>query len=180
MNEMYFYVIGIIILIIYIIQIYNKFITLKNRVKTQWGQVNVQLKKRNNLIPELVSIVKAYSKFERTTLKEITILRSAGNKSNNINKKYAINERIKNLMSHIFIIAENYPTLKSNGNFLKLQEEITEIEDKIAFSRQFYNDTVFKYNNLLQSFPNSIIGKIFRFKLSNFFDYNEEYKGVNF
>lgn len=173
---------GLIIILggIYFAIIYNKFIGLANRVTNAWAQINVQLKKRSDLIPQLVNIVKGYSKYEKKTLTEITKLRTAITSTKSIPKKYTLNKEIGNMFTKFFIIAENYPSLKANENFKLLQEEISEIEDKIAFTRQFYNDVVFKYNTLLLSFPSSIVGKIMKLKQKHSFDEKTNYKGVEF
>ncbi len=170
----------IIIMGVFSILIYNSFISLKNRVSNAWAQVNVQLKKRSDLIPKLVQVVKGYSKYEKSTLTEITRLRTSINKSNSITKKYELNQKISKMVDKFFIVAENYPELKANQNFLLLQEELSDVEDKIAYSRQFYNDVVFKHNTRLQSFPYSIIGNLMRLKPAEPFSEKSDYKGVSF
>lgn len=167
-------------LLVYSILTYNRFVSLNNRVINSWAQINVQLKKRSDLIPKLVQIVKGYSKYEKETLKEITELRSSINTARSVNKKYELNKKIGKMVDKFFVIAENYPSLKANKNFLQLQEELSDVEDKIAFTRQFYNDTVYKYNNLLQSFPSSIIGKLMKLDKKESFNQKVDYEGVKF
>lgn len=176
------YVIGgiIVIILAYVVITYNSFISLNNRVTNSWAMINVQLKKRSDLIPVLVNLVKGYAKYEKSTLTEVTKLRSMINSSKSVSKKYELNNQISKIIGKFFIIAENYPSLKANENFLQLQNELSDVEDKIAYSRQFYNDVVFKYNNLLQSFPSSIIGKLMKFAKKESFDEKTDYKGVNF
>ena len=170
--------IGVIIL--FSIIIYNDFISLNNRVINAWAQVNVQLKKRSDLIPKLVQVVKGYSKYEKSTLSEITKLRTSIDKNKSVSKKYELNKKIGRIVDKFFIIAENYPKLKANENFLLLQKELSDVEDKIAFTRQFYNDTVFKFNTKLQSFPNNIIANLMNLKKKEGFDDNIDYSGVKF
>jgi LemA protein len=171
---------GIALVLIYSVITYNSFISLNNRVINSWAQVNVQLKKRSDLIPTLVNIVKGYSRYEKKTLTEITKLRASITKSKSIKKKYELNKKISRIVDSFFVIAENYPKLKANENFLQLQEELSDVEDKIAFTRQFYNDVVYKYNNKLQSFPSSIIGRLMKLKKKDSFDEKTSYKGVSF
>ncbi|MBN1923888.1 MAG: LemA family protein [Nanoarchaeota archaeon] len=174
--------VGLVIIgvIIFSILVYNSFITLNNRVSNAWAQINVQLKKRSDLIPKLVQVVKGYSKYEKTTLTEITKLRTAIDNSKSVSKKYELNQEINKLITRFFIVAENYPELKANENFKLLQEEITDVEDKIAYARQFYNDVVFKFNTRLQSFPFSLIGNIMGLKTAEPFSEKSDYKGVSF
>ena len=167
-------------IIIFGIIMYNNFISLNNRVINSWAQVNVQLKKRSDLIPKLVQVVKGYSKYEKNTLKEITQLRTSINNSKTVGKKYEVNNKISRVLEKFFIIAENYPRLKANENFLLLQTELSEVEDKIAFTRQFYNDTVYKFNTKLESFPNNIVANLMKLKKKESFDDNSDYSGVKF
>ena len=171
---------AVIGIIFYFIITYNSFISLNNRVTNAWAQINVQLKKRSDLIPTLVNIVKGYSKYEKKTLKEITSLRTNIDNSKSISKKYELNKKINKIVERFLIIAENYPKLQANKNFLMLQEELSDVESKIAFTRQFYNDVVYKFNTKLNSFPSSIIGKIMKLKDKESFDEKTSYKGVNF
>lgn len=176
-----YYVIGAIILIlVYFIITYNSFISLNNRVVNAWAQVNVQLKKRSDLIPKLVQIVKGYSKYENKTLKEVTKLRSDVLKSKSLTKKYEVSNKISEIVDRFLIIAEDYPKLKANKNFLMLQEELTDVEDKIAYTRQFFNDIVYKFNTLLQSFPANIVGKIMKLEKKDSFSEKTDYSGVKF
>jgi len=162
----------IIIVLIYIIYLFNHLIVYKNRVKNAFAQIDVQLKKRSDLIPKLVQVVKGYAKHERETFEQITKMRSLLLKAlNNKNLKdtASADAEISQLLKRLLLVAENYPELKANQNFLMLQEEITAVEDKIAFARQLYNDLVMRYNNLCEKFPSNIIAKLFNFKKFDFY-----------
>lgn len=169
----------VILLIFYIIYSFNRFITYKNRIKNAFAQIDVQLKKRADLIPKLVKVVKGYAKHERSVLESITKIRSELLKSvkakdlKNIAKQ---DYDLTNLLKRLFVVVENYPDLKANKNFLVLQEEITAIEDKIAFARQLYNDLVMHYNNLIEKFPTNIMAKLFSFKKYDFYKAEESDK----
>jgi len=176
------FIIGGLILavILFVILVYNNFISLDNRVVNAWAQVNVQLKKRADLIPALVDIVKGYANYERKTLKEITMLRSELLNVNSVAGKYEVNKALGEMVNKFFVIAEDYPSLKADENFLKLQEELSDVEDKIAFTRQFYNDTVYKFNTKLQSFPYSLVAKFMGLVKKDSFNEKTDYEGVIF
>lgn len=158
-------VIAIIVFIAIIMTVeYNSLVVLRNRVDNQSAQVDVQLKRRAELIPNLIEIVKGYAKFEKSTLTNIVQLRSKIINSGNTSEACAADEKLGRICSQVLALGESYPELKANTNFLKLQEELSETENKIVISRQFYNDTVTKYNTAVQVFPKSVIAGIFGFK----------------
>lgn len=163
----------IILLLVFIIAVFNALIKLRNSVKDHWSQIDIQLKRRFDLIPNIVETVKAYAKHEEETLKEVVEARNLYEKSTTheeaINADLKLNEYVPKLIA----LAEAYPELKANENFVHLQKELSETEDKIAYARQFYSDSVLKYNNKLQTFPNNIIAKLFGFKAEEFFKANE-------
>ena len=163
----------IILLLVFIIAVFNALIKLRNSVKDHWSQIDIQLKRRFDLIPNIVETVKAYAKHEEETLKEVVEARNLYENSNTheeaINADLKLNEYVPKLIA----LAEAYPELKANENFVHLQKELSETEDKIAYARQFYSDSVLKYNNKLQTFPNNIIAKLFGFKAEEFFKANE-------
>ena len=163
----------IILLLVFIIAVFNALIKLRNSVKDHWSQIDIQLKRRFDLIPNIVETVKAYAKHEEETLKEVVEARNLYEKSTTheeaINADLKLNEYVLKLIA----LAEAYPELKANENFVHLQKELSETEDKIAYARQFYSDSVLKYNNKLQTFPNNIIAKLFGFKAEEFFKANE-------
>lgn len=143
---------------------YNSLVTLRNRVDNQAAQVDVQLKRRADLIPNLIETVKGYAKFEKSTMTEIVQLRSRVMSAANTGEAYAADAQLGKVCSQVLALGESYPELKANTNFLKLQDELSESENRIVMARQFYNDTVTKYNTELQVFPKSVAANIFGFK----------------
>lgn len=167
--------IPILILIVavafYFILAYNSFITLKNRVKEAWSDIEIQLKRRYSLIPNLVESVKGYMKHERELLEKITALRTQAQAATDDKKQVLeTNQELTRALGSLKIAFENYPDLKANTNVLKLQEELTATEDKISYSRRFYNQTVLAYNTALKTFPNVLLANVFGFKDEEFFD----------
>lgn len=163
----------VVILIFVFIGIYNGLIGLRNQVKNAWAQIDVQLKRRRDLIPNLVETVKGYMEHERGTLEAVTNARnlaqslSAGANVAEISKAEGA---LSGALSRLLAVVENYPNLKANQNFLALQEELTSTENKISFSRQYYNDSVLRYNNKTQMFPSNIVAGMANFKPSDFFE----------
>ena len=143
---------------------YNNLVTLRNRVDNQSAQVDVQLKRRAELIPNLLETVKGYAKFEKKTLTDITELRNKVMNAGSTREACAADAELGRACARVLAIGESHPELKSNTNFLKLQEELSETENKIGMARQFYNDTVTKYNTAIQMFPKSVVAALFRFK----------------
>lgn len=160
----------IIILIIIIIVIYNKLVKARNKVKNAWAQIDVQLNRRNDLIPNLVETVKGYAGHEKGVLENVTKARSGLMNASSVKDIQEADNQLTGALRTLFAVAENYPELKANTNFKELQNELSGTEDKIAYSRQFYNDTVLMYNNTCQEFPNNIIAGIFGFKEADFFE----------
>ncbi len=166
-------VIGIfLILLIMFIAIYNNLVRLRNQVKNAWAQIDVQLKRRYDLIPNLVETVKGYMKHERETMEAVTKARALAQQltSASAGERAKAEGELGAALSRLFAVAERYPDLKANQNFLALQEELTSTENKISFSRQFYNDSVFKYNNQTQMFPSNIVASLTGFKPGEFFE----------
>ena len=160
----------IILIIITIIHLYNKLVSLKNRVKNSYAQIDVQLKRRNDLIPNLVETVKGYAAHEKGVLEEVTKARSNVMNASNIKETSDANNQLTGALKTLFAVAENYPDLKANSNFQQLQDQLSDTEDKISYARQFYNDTVLMYNNACQQFPSNILAKMFGFKEEEFFE----------
>ncbi|MGN0342716.1 MAG: LemA family protein [Roseburia sp.] len=154
----------LILTVIGLVSGYNDLVTLRNRVDNQSAQVDVQLKRRAELIPNLLETVKGYAKFEKSTLTDITELRSRVINAKSTGDACAADAKLSRVCSQVLAIGESYPELKANTNFLKLQEELSETENKIGMARQFYNDTVTKYNTAIQMFPKSVAAGIFGFK----------------
>ena len=168
----------VIILIISVIVMYNNLVERSVRVDNAWSQIDVQMKQRYDLIPNLVETVKAYASHEKSTLEEVTKWRAAAMEAKTPEELMQSNQKLSGAIANIFATAENYPDLKANDNFLDLQRQLKELEEKIAFARQFYNDTVMKYNEYLQRFPSNIIANIFKYKEGPYFEMNEAEKAV--
>lgn len=163
-------VILVIFVIVTFIHMYNNLIGLRNRVQNSYAQIDVQLKRRNDLIPNLVETVKGYAGHEKGVLEEVTKARTGVMNATSIEETSAADNQLTGALKTLFAVAENYPDLKANSNFQQLQTELNETEDKIAYARQFYNDVVLKYNNACQQFPSSLMAKLFRFKEESYFE----------
>ena len=164
----------VVLLLIYVASTYNKLVDLRNRVHDQWSQIDVQLKRRFDLIPNLVSTVKGYAKHEEETWNKVIAARNSYASAKTADEKMKANNELTQTLSHLFAVAENYPDLKANTNFLELQTELQDTENKIAMARQFYNDTVLTLNNKIEMFPSNIIAGLFHFKKEEFFQAGEE------
>ncbi len=164
----------VILIIIYIVSVYNKLVTLRNRVRDQWAQIDVQLKRRFDLIPNVVNTVKGYAKHESKTLENVIKARNTFLSANTKEEEIKADGELTNAISKLFALTESYPDLKANENFIKLQTELNETENKIATSRQFYNDTVLMYNNKTELFPSNIVAGLFHFKKESFFEAQEK------
>ena len=164
----------VVLLILFIISVYNSLVTLRQRVKNSFGQMDVQLQRRFDLIPNLVETVKGYMTHESDTLAKVTELRTAWAGAKTVDEKAKLDNELSNTLKTIMAVAEAYPDLKANQNFESLQNELTETEDKISYSRQFYNDTVTKYNTKLELFPSNIIANMFNFKPRELFAVESE------
>ena len=158
------------VFVIWIVFTYNLFIRDKNLIKEAWSGIDVQLKRRHNLIPNLVESVKGYSNYERNLLENITQKRSEAAKIESIKEKAPAESDLSGMLKNLFIVAENYPDLKANKNFLDLQNRLVEIEDQLQYARRYYNGAVRNYNIRVESFPSNIIAGIFDFKQDNFFE----------
>ena len=167
-------VIIIALFVFYLISIYNSLVGLRNQVKNAWSQIDVQLKRRHDLIPNLIETVKGYMHHERETLETITNARSQAVSAKSITEKAKAESALTDAIGKFNLVVENYPDLKANQNFLSLQEELTSTENKISFSRQNYNDQVLFYNNKIQMFPSSIIAGMFNFSQETFFELEDK------
>lgn len=165
-------VIGVVVL--FVISMYNSLIQLRNRVKNAWSQIDVQLKRRHDLIPNLLETVKGYMKHEREIMENITKYRSQAMDASTVGQKAQAEGLLSGALGQLRVQVENYPDLKANQNFLALQEELTSTENKISFARQSYNDQVLFYNNKIQMFPSNIIASIFKFIQEEFFQVEDE------
>jgi LemA protein len=160
----------IVVVIMWIIGMFNSLVRLRNQVKNAWSQIDVQLKRRHDLIPNLVETAKGYMKHERETLESLTEARSRAMGAESIGDKIKAEGQLSDAMGKFFVVVENYPDLKASQNFLALQEELSTTENRIAFARQGYNDQVLSLNNKIQMFPSSIIAGMFHFKEEEFFE----------
>ncbi len=166
-------VIGIIaVFLIVFVAIYNSLVRLRNQVKNAWAQIDVQLKRRHDLIPNLVETVRGYMKHERETMEAVTKARTLAQQASTsgAGDRAKAEGELSSALARLLAVAERYPDLKANQNFLALQEELTSTENKISFSRQFYNDSVLKYNNQTQMFPSNIVASMTGFKPNEFFE----------
>lgn len=157
---------------------YNSLVKSRMHTKEAWSQIDVQLKRRNDLIPNLIETVKGYANYEQKTFEKITDLRARVANASTPQETMAASNELSKQVTRLFAVAENYPDLKANENFLKLQEELTNTENKISYSRQLYNSTTSNYNLKLESFPSNIAGKLFGFKPSEFLQTPEAEKEV--
>ena len=164
----------IAVVVLFVISMYNSLIQLRNRVKNAWSQIDVQLKRRHDLIPNLIETVKGYMTHERETLDSITKARSQAVEAQTVGEKAKAEAELSRSLGKFNLVVENYPDLKANQNFLSLQEELTSTENKISFSRQNYNDQVLFYNNKIQMFPSNIVAGMFKFTEEEFFEIEDE------
>lgn len=171
-------IIIILVAIVAIVAIYNGLVTARNKVKNAWAQIDVQLNRRSDLIPNLVETVKGYATHESSVFEDVTAARAGLMNANGVKEIGEANNQLSNTLKTLFAVAENYPELKANENFKELQEQLAQTEDKIAYSRQFYNDTVLMYNNKCQTFPSNIFAGMFGFKEADFFEAAGEARSV--
>lgn len=174
MTALIIIIVVIAIVILFVVSIYNSLIKLRNQVKNAWSQIDVQLKRRHDLIPNLIETVKGYMTHERDTLENITKARSQAVEAEGVGDKAKAEGELTRALGKFNLVVENYPDLKANQNFLALQEELTSTENKISFSRQNYNDQVLFFNNKIQMFPSNIIAGMFNFTEEEFFEIEDE------
>lgn len=167
---------AIVILLLWVLGAYNSLVTLRNRVREAWSQIDVQLKRRSSLIPNLVEAVKGYVKHEKGVLTEVTKARTALMDAKNPHEAAKADNMLTGALKSLFAVAEAYPDLKASENFKQLQEELSDTETKVAASRQFYNTNVLDLNNSLETVPSSFIGSMFGFTKMEFFKASEEEK----
>ena len=160
----------VVVLVLIIIKLYNDLVGLRQRVKNAWSQIDVQLQRRFDLIPNLVETVKGYMGHENEVLTKVAELRTAWAKASSVKEKSDLDTQLSGALKTIMAVSESYPDLKANQNFAQLQEELQNTENKIAFSRQFYNDTATRYNTKLQVVPSNIIASMFHFEAEQLFE----------
>ena len=171
-------VVIVLALFAWVAVMYNRLVVLRNKKNDQWSQIDVQLKRRADLIPNLVETVKGYAKHETATLEDVIKARNNYVVAQTPEAAMKASGVVSNALSKLFALAESYPDLKANQSFLSLQSNINEIEEKISYARQFYNDGVLSYNNKVETFPSNIVAKIFGFKKAAFFEIEETDKEV--
>lgn len=164
----------LLLLVLWYIGTYNGLIQLRNRVKDQWAQIDVQLKRRADLIPNLVETVKGYAKHEKGTLEDVIKARNAFTTAATPEEEMKASGELTKCLSKLMMLSEAYPDLKANQNFMGLQTDLKDCEDKISTMRQFYNDTVLKYNNKVQTIPSNIVANMAHFKTEAFFEVTGE------
>ena len=168
-------VLGILIVVIlFVVTSYNRLVVLRNRVKDQWAQIDVQLKRRFDLIPNLVETVKGYTKHESETLENVIKARNTFLSATTPDAEMEADGELTKAITKLFALTDSYPELKANTNFIELQTELRQTEEKIASSRQFYNDTVLTYNNKIEVIPTNIVASLFNFKREAFFEAQEK------
>lgn len=166
----------VVIIALYVINTRNALVVLRNKVKDQLSQIDVQLKRRFDLIPNLVETVKGYAKHENNTLKEVIEARNTYVAASTPEEEMKASGEVTKALNKLFALSESYPDLKANENFMALQKDLKDTEDKISYARQFYNDTVLTYNNKVEMVPSNIVAGIFKFKKATFFEASEEDK----
>ena len=169
------YLLGaVVLLVVLLFSMYNRFVTLRQRVRNAWSQIEVQLKRRYDLIPNLVNTVKGYAAHEQETFAKVTQARAAAMGAQDVNAQSQAENALTSTLRSLFAVAESYPELKADANFRQLQEELTNTEGKITFSRQFFNDTVMTYNTALEVFPAVLIAGAMGFTKESYFNLDED------
>ena len=164
----------VVVIIAFIISTYNGLVQSKMKVDNAWSQIDVQLKRRADLIPNLVETVKGYAKHEKSTFEDVVKARNAVANASTKEEEMKANGELSGVLNRLFALAEAYPELKANENFMSLQNDLKESEDKISMMRQFYNDTVLSYNNKVQTIPSNIVANLCHFKEETFFQVDEK------
>ncbi|MEA2517036.1 MAG: LemA protein [Actinomycetota bacterium] len=166
-------IVVVVLLVFFLIATYNRLVRLRNRVEAAWSQIDVQLKRRHDLIPNLVETVKGYAAHERETLEAVIQARQQAVAAQGVEKQAQAENILTGALRQLFAVSEAYPELKANENFLALQEELTGTESRIAFSRQFYNEQVLAYDNAIETFPSNTVAGLFNFEPKAYFEAEE-------
>jgi LemA protein len=167
----------LVLLVLYVIVSYNSLVRTRNRTDDSWSKIDVQLRRRYDLIPNLVETVKGYAAHERQTFEAVTQARTQGMNAQGVAEQAQAENMITGALKSLFAVAEAYPELKANQNFLALQEELTATEGRISYARQFYNDTVLKLNTKVQTFPTNVLAGVFGFKTREYFEADDTSRG---
>lgn len=171
-------IVVLVLLILYVISTYNGLVSLRNKKDDQWSQIDVQLKRRADLIPNLVEIVKGYAKHESETLEKVIEARNTYMTAKTPEEEMKASGEVTQALNKLLALSEAYPELKANENFLGLQKDVSDTEDKISYARQFYNDSVLTYNNKVQMFPSNLVAGMFHFTKATFFEVSDSDKEV--
>ena len=167
----------VVLVLLWLVFTYNGFVRLRNRIANAWAQIDVQLRRRYDLIPNLVETVKGYAKHERETFEAVTRARAAAIDASGVRDQAQAENMITSALKSLFAVAEAYPELKANANFLSLQEELSATEGRIAYARQFYNDAVLQMNTKVQSFPSNLVANAFGFREHEYFEADDTSRG---
>jgi LemA protein len=167
----------LVLVVVYLVFLYNGLVRLRNRIENAWAQIDVQLRRRYDLIPNLVETVKGYAAHEATTLEAVVAARNAGMGASGPREQAQAENMITSALKSVFALAEAYPDLKANASFLNLQEELTGTEGRIAYARQYYNDAVLRYNNKIQTFPAVVVAGVLRFAEREYFEADDTSRG---
>ncbi len=170
---MLIFLVIVVVVAAWVVAMYNGLVVLRNRIENAWSQIDVQLKRRTDLIPNLLETVKGYAAHEKEVFTKVTEARSALVNAQGVHDQAEANNMLTGALKTLFAVAEAYPDLKANQNFMMLQEELAGTESKIAYARQFYNDTVLKYDNKREKFPSNVIAGLFGFKEREYFEVGE-------
>ena len=173
MEGLWIILIVLAVVAVFVVGIYNGLVRLRNRCDNSWAQVDVQLRRRYDLIPNLVETVKGYAQHEKETFQKVTEARAQAINAGNVQEQGQAENMLSGALKSLFAVSESYPELKANQNFMMLQEELAGTESKIAYARQFYNDTVMKFNTKQQVFPSNIIANMFNFQERDYFEIEE-------
>ncbi len=168
-----------LLLILVVVFIFNRLVADRNLVKAAWSDIDVQLKRRHDLIPRLVEAVKAYAAHEKATMEAVTELRANSETASSLSTKAGIEDQLEQALHKLVVVAESYPELKADQNFRQLQNDLVEVEDHIQYARRFYNGSVRIFNTRVQSFPHLLIAKPFRFKGAQYFEVDEPGERTN-
>jgi LemA protein len=172
-------ILGLIVLLVFwFVLVYNSLVVLRNRVKEAWSDIDVQLKRRHDLIPNLVETVKGYASHERETFEKVIQARNMAMSAQGVKEKGEAENMLSGMLKSVFALSENYPDLKASQNFLELQRELSDTENKIQSARRFYNGNVLELNTRIETVPSNIVASIFSFKQAEFFQIGEEEKAV--
>jgi len=172
-------IVGLLLLaVFYVIGVYNNLVNARNKVDNQFSQIDVQLKRRADLIPNLVETVKGYAKHEEGTFKAVVEARNKAVNAGTVNEKINAENELTGALNKLFALTEAYPELKANENFMSLQNDLKDSEDKITYARQFYNDSAMSFNNLVEMFPSNIVASMFKFKKYDYFEATAEEKAT--